>query len=125
MLVVARKTDVTKCPAHEKGTIDEGLDEVLICFEPVARKGDKVLCEDGSIDEIIEGDEDILIGGKPVACKGHKTAHGGVILTGCPRVFIGRPIRCLCKLAAADKRAAFIKYTVENKRKPFVLPDGE
>ncbi|MRG96366.1 PAAR domain-containing protein [Polyangium spumosum] len=125
MLIVARKTDITKCPAHAKGTIDEGYDEVLVCFEPVARKGDKVLCEDGSIDEIVEGDDEVLIGGEPVACKGHKTAHGGVILTGCPAVWIGRSLRGLCKIAAAEKRAAFIKYTVQNKRAPFILPTGE
>src|SRR5262245_30899114 len=106
MPVVARETDLTQCPAHSKGKIIEGLDEVLICHRPVARKGDKVRCKDGSIDVIIEGDVHVIIEGKPVACKGHKTAHGGVIVTGCPRVWIGRSVRCNCTASAAQRRAA-------------------
>jgi uncharacterized Zn-binding protein involved in type VI secretion len=122
MLVVARKTDLTKCPAHAKGKIKSGYDDVEICYEPVARKDDEVLCLDGTIDVIVEGDDTVIIGGKPVALKGHKTAHGGVILTGCPRVFIGRKVRHLCKIAAAEKRSAFIRYSIENKQAPFILP---
>jgi uncharacterized Zn-binding protein involved in type VI secretion len=122
MLVVARKTDLTKCPAHAKGKIQAGYEDVLICHEPVARQGDEVLCLDGTKDVIVEGDDSVLIGGKPVALKGHRTAHGGIILTGCPRVTIGQPLRGRCKLAAAENRTAFIKYSVRNKRAPFIVP---
>jgi uncharacterized Zn-binding protein involved in type VI secretion len=125
MLVVARKTDITRCPAHAKGKIVEGLDDVLVCFQPVALKGDKVLCEDGSVDVIVEGDDTVTIGGRAVACKGHKTAHGGVILTGCPRVLIGSGPRSICKKSAAQRRAAFIKYAVDRKPAPFIQPTVE
>jgi uncharacterized Zn-binding protein involved in type VI secretion len=110
MPVVARETDLTRCPAHAQGKIADGDGSVLVCFKPVARKGDKVLCKDGSIDVIIEGDATVMFGDKPVACKGHRTAHGGEILTGCPRVWIGQGIRGICKAKAAERRAAFIKY---------------
>ena len=120
MPVVARKTDRTSCPAHASGVIIEGVDEVLVCFKPVALKGDKILCKDGSIDEIIEGDPYVSIGGKPVARKGDATAHGGVITTGCPRVWIGRGIRITCKITAAHQRSAFIKYSPA-RRSPFIV----
>jgi len=125
MPVVARKTDATLCPAHGPGKIVEGLAEVLICFRPVARKGDEVRCRDGSTDVIVEGSSSVWIGGKPVAFKGHKTAHGGVILTGCPRVFIGLGLRNICKLRAARERAAFIRYLVQRRPVPFVTPTAE
>ncbi len=116
MPVVARQTDLTSCPVHAKGKIIDGDDKVLVCFKPVARKGDKVLCKDGSIDVILDGEATVLIGGGPVACKGDKTTHGGVIMTGCPRVWIGRSIRSICKANAAQRRAAFIKYVPPAKR---------
>lgn len=125
MPVVARKTDTTLCPAHGGGKITGGLDEVLICHKPVARKGDEVLCRDGSADVIVEGSSTVWIGGKQVALKGHRTQHGGVILTGCPRVFIDLGLRNICKLRAAKRRAAFIRYVVRKKVAPFVTPTAE
>jgi uncharacterized Zn-binding protein involved in type VI secretion len=125
MPVVARKTDRTQCPAHADGKIVEGLDEVLICHKPIARKGDHVKCRDGSVDAIIEGSATVFIGGKPVALKGHHTAHGGVIRTGCPRVFIDAGMRNICKLRAAHQRAAFIRYSVQKKRAPFITPTAD
>jgi uncharacterized Zn-binding protein involved in type VI secretion len=121
MPAVARETDKTTCPAHVKGEIIEGEATVLACFKPVARKFDKVRCRDGSIDVIIEGEASVMIGGRPVACKGHKTEHGGVIVTGCPRVMIGQGIKNICKRGAAQKRAAFIKYSPA-KKTPFITP---
>jgi uncharacterized Zn-binding protein involved in type VI secretion len=121
MPAVARKTDQTTCPAHAEGEIDEGDGTVLVCHEPVARKGDRVLCKDGSIDEIIEGIPAVFMGGVLVACKGHKTAHHGVITTGCPRVRIGEGLRDICKRSAARRGSAFIKY-VPKKNVPFVTP---
>jgi uncharacterized Zn-binding protein involved in type VI secretion len=105
--------------------ISEGLDDVLVCHKPVARKGDHVTCLTGTIDTIIDGGSGVLIGGKLVACKGDRTAHGGIILTGCPRVLIGLGLRHICKLRAAAMQAAFIKYTVRNRRGPFVSPTAE
>ena len=118
MPVIARETDLTSCPAHAEGEIIDGVDAVLVCFKPVARKGDKVRCKDGSIDTIVQGDVTVLIGGQPVACKGHKTAHDGRIETGCPRVWIGRKIRAICKMNAAQRRAAFIKYKNKKRKTP-------
>jgi uncharacterized Zn-binding protein involved in type VI secretion len=125
MPVVARKTDTTRCPEHGQGRIAHGLDEVLICFKPVARKGDAVLCQDGSADVIVEGCSTVWIGGRQVACKGHHTAHGAIISSGCPRVFIGVGLRDVCKLRAAAARTAFIRRTVRKRPVPLVTPAEE
>ena len=119
---IARVSDTTRCPAHAKGRITNGFDEVLICFEPVARLGDVILCEDGSVDVIAEASSSVWIGGKQVAHKGNKTAHGGVIATGCPRVSVGLGLRNICPLQAARARARFIRYYVKKKLVPFIAP---
>jgi uncharacterized Zn-binding protein involved in type VI secretion len=112
MPATARKSDLCSCPMHGSGVIiGPGLAEVLICHQPVVRKGDKVQCITGDIATIIEGCGDVIIGGQPVAKKGDHTDHGGVILTGCPRVYICQKIRGICKVNAARRRAAFIRYT--------------
>jgi uncharacterized Zn-binding protein involved in type VI secretion len=50
--------------------------------------GDMATCT-GPPDSIILGSSTVLIGGKMAARMGDQTAHGGVILVGCPTVFIG------------------------------------
>lgn len=122
MPVVARLLDLSRCPAHVGGVIITADPSVIVCFRPVARKGDKILCLDGSIDEILEGEETVIIGGQPVALKGDPTQHGGLLLTGCPRVFSGRGLRISCKIKAAKKRAAFIKYA-PGRKAPFLTQD--
>jgi uncharacterized Zn-binding protein involved in type VI secretion len=43
----------------------------------------------GPPDTIATGSGSVLIGGKPAARQGDSTAHGGVIVAGCPTVMIG------------------------------------
>lgn len=119
MPIVARFLDLTKCPAHGGGVIITGDLTVWVCFRPVARKGDKILCRTGDVDTILQGDETILIGGEPVACKGDPTEHGGIVLTGCPRVKLGGRYRISCVTGAAKKRSPFIRYN-PGRREAFI-----
>ncbi len=43
----------------------------------------------GPPDTIAQGSVTVLIGGQPAARMGDMTAHGGVIVVGCPTVLIG------------------------------------
>jgi uncharacterized Zn-binding protein involved in type VI secretion len=61
---------------------------VLIGGLPAARMGDMCTCT-GPPDTIAKGSATVLIGGQPAARMGDQTAHGGVIVVGCPTVLIG------------------------------------
>ena len=65
-----------------------GCPTVLIGGLPAARMGDMALCV-GPPDMIVKGSSTVLIGGQPAARMGDATAHGGVIVIGCPTVLIG------------------------------------
>ena len=65
-----------------------GCPTVLIGSLPAARVGDLCTCV-GPPDSIIMGSTTVLIGGMPAARMGDSTAHGGVIVIGCPTVIIG------------------------------------
>lgn len=65
-----------------------GCPTVLIGGLPAARMGDMALCV-GPSDMIVKGSSTVLIGGQPAARMGDATAHGGVIVIGCPTVLIG------------------------------------
>ncbi|WP_328286507.1 PAAR domain-containing protein [Methylocaldum szegediense] len=65
-----------------------GAPTVLIGSLPAARVGDMVTCV-GPPDTIAQGSVTVLIGGQPAARMGDMTAHGGVIVVGCPTVLIG------------------------------------
>lgn len=65
-----------------------GCPTVLIGGLPAARMGDMATCA-GPPDVIIMGSATVLIGGQPAARQGDTTAHGGVIVAGCPTVIIG------------------------------------
>jgi uncharacterized Zn-binding protein involved in type VI secretion len=125
MPAIARRTDFTRCLAHTEGEITGGDGTVFVCFEPVAREGDEIKCRDGSKDVILPGEGTVWMGGKPVACKGDRTAHGGVIATGCPRVLVGKGLRGKCKRAAADDGSTFIQYSIKRKRAPFLNPTAK
>ncbi|MCL6258872.1 PAAR domain-containing protein [Aquiflexum sp. TKW24L] len=92
----ARITDMHICPMVEPGPVPHvggpilpaGEPTVLIGGLPAARVGDKAVCV-GPPDTIIAGSGTVLIGGKPAARMGDSTAHGGVIILGCPTVIIG------------------------------------
>ena len=94
----ARITDFHTCPMitptlpplpHVGGPIvGPSNPTVLIGKMPAATLGDSCLCV-GPLDTIIQGSSNVFIGKKPAARMGDKTAHGGVISTGCPSVIIG------------------------------------
>ena len=90
----ARITDMHTCPMaegpvpHVGGPVIAGEPTVLIGGLPAARVGDMVTCA-GPPDTIATGAETVIIGGMSAARMGDSTAHGGVIVGGCPTVFIG------------------------------------
>ncbi|MFT3867629.1 MAG: PAAR domain-containing protein [Nibricoccus sp.] len=61
---------------------------VLIGGQPAARVSDKLTCM-GPPDTIVKGSFVVPIGRKPAARMTDTTAHGGVIVAGCPTVLIG------------------------------------
>lgn len=90
----ARLTDMHTCPMftgpvpHVGGPIvGPGAPTVLIGNIPAACVGDMVTCV-GPPDVIAMGSVKVLIGGRPAARMGDPTAHGGVIVLGCPTVLI-------------------------------------
>lgn len=96
MPLAARITDMHTCPMpnpngvpHVGGPIlPAGEPTVLIGGLPAARLGDMATCA-GPPDTIIAGSASVMIGGMPAARMGDSTAHGGVIVIGCPTVLIG------------------------------------
>jgi uncharacterized Zn-binding protein involved in type VI secretion len=61
---------------------------VITCAMPQARVMDMATCV-GPPDLIVKGSATVLVGGMPAARMTDMTAHGGVIVTGCPTVLIG------------------------------------
>jgi uncharacterized Zn-binding protein involved in type VI secretion len=91
----ARVTDMHACPMatalvpHVGGPIiPPCCPTVIVGGMPQARIGDTALCT-GPLDIIVKGSATVLVGGMPAARIGDQTAHGGVIVTGCPTVLIG------------------------------------
>ena len=91
----ARVSDMHTCPMsdgpkpHVGGPIlPPGCPTVLIGGLPAARVGDMATCV-GPPDSIVIGSMTVMIGGMPAARMGDNTAHGGVIVLGCPTVQIG------------------------------------
>jgi uncharacterized Zn-binding protein involved in type VI secretion len=90
----ARVSDMHTCPMfngpvpHVGGPIlPPGAVTVLIGGLPAARVGDLCTCV-GPPDSIIMGSTKVLINNMPAARMGDSTAHGGVIVAGCPTVMI-------------------------------------
>ena len=95
MKPAARVGDMHTCPMfngpvpHVGGPIlPPGEPTVLIGMMPAARVGDMCTCV-GPPDVIAMGSGTVLIGMMPAARMGDVTAHGGVIVVGCPTVLIG------------------------------------
>ena len=95
MPFAARVTDMHVCPMvtvlvpHVGGPIlPPGCPTCLIGFLPAARVGDMAVCV-GPPDVIVLGSFTVMIGSMPAARMGDMTAHGGVIVMGCPTVMIG------------------------------------
>lgn len=94
MPLAARVGDMHVCPMvtgtvpHVGGPVlPPGCPTVLIAGQPAARVGDMLTCS-GPPDSIIMGSSTVMIGGMPAARIGDSTAHGGVIVAGCPTVNI-------------------------------------
>ena len=95
MPLAARLTDMHTCPMvtgvvpHVGGPILPACcPTVIIGGLPAARVGDMALCV-GPPDVIVKGSTTVMVGSKPAARMGDTTAHGGVIVLGCPTVMIG------------------------------------
>jgi len=109
----ARIGDMHTCPLvdpgpkpHVGGPIVTGEVTVLIGGVPAARSGDTAICI-GPPDTIAQGSPTVLIGHKPAARQGDMTAHGGVIVIGCPTVLIGSAAPTATLAAAAAVGAPF------------------
>lgn len=95
MPFAARVSDMHTCPMvtgvvpHVGGPIlPPACVTVMIGFLPAARIGDMATCV-GPPDVIASGSATVVIGGVPAARVGDMTAHGGVIVAGCPTVIVG------------------------------------
>lgn len=94
-LMAARVGDPHICPMidgvkpHVGGPIlGPGVPTVMIAGMPAAIVTDKCTCA-GAPDVIAKGSATVLIGGKPAVRMMDLTAHGGMIIMGCPTVTIG------------------------------------
>jgi|ERR1700722_18388371 uncharacterized Zn-binding protein involved in type VI secretion len=116
----ARITDMHTCPMvtgivpHVGGPIlPPGCPTVLIGMLPAARVSDMLTCV-GPPDVIVKGSPTVLIGNLMAARMGDQTAHGGVIVLGCPTVMIGESgsgvslsVEPKCSQEAASGGSAF------------------
>lgn len=94
----ARIGDMHVCPMVTPGVppiphvggpiLPPGCPTVLIAGQPAARATDMCVCV-GPPDTIAMGSPTVLIGNLMAARMGDPTAHGGVIVLGCPTVMIG------------------------------------
>lgn len=74
---------------HVGGPIlSPGAPTVMVGYLPAARVSDTAVCV-GPPDVIVKGSTSVMIGFLPAARMGDQTAHGGVIVMGCPTVMIG------------------------------------
>ena len=88
-------TDMHTCPMvtglvpHVGGPIiPPRCPTVIIGAMPAARITDMAICV-GPPDVIVKASTTVMIGYLPAARIGDMTAHGGVIVTGCPTVIVG------------------------------------
>jgi uncharacterized Zn-binding protein involved in type VI secretion len=90
MPLAARISDRHTCPvaAHEGGPATSGEPTVIVGHRPAARVGDTLACKHAS-DTIVAGERSVQIGFRDAARLGDATAHGGVVVAGCPTVIIG------------------------------------
>ncbi len=94
-LPAARVSDMHTCPMvtgvvpHVGGPIlPPGAITTLIANLPAATATNMCTCV-GPPDVIAKGSATVLISNLPAARMGDMTAHGGVIVVGCPTVLIG------------------------------------
>lgn len=95
MPAAARVSDPQVCtvllPAPHVGGLVQppGVTTVLIGSKPAATQTTPCACLLGPPNFIKSGSTTVKIGNKAAARAGDPTAHGGVILLGCPTVLIG------------------------------------
>lgn len=112
----ARLTDMHTCPAatgpvpHVGGPINGPCSpNVIVGGLPAARVTDMAVCV-GPPDTITKGSPTVFINGLPAARIGDSTAHGGVIVVGCPTVIIGETGQGSVLRLAAQAGAPFCKH---------------
>lgn len=98
-LPAARVGDMHVCPMQTPAVVPiphvggpvlpAGAPNVLIGGMPAATVGTMCLCATGPPDVIIKGSFTVMIGGRPAARMTDMTAHGGMVVMGCPNVLIG------------------------------------
>lgn len=98
MKPAARMGDMHTCPMVTPGTppiphvggpvSGPCVPTVIVGGLPAATVGDMCVCV-GPPDSIAMGSGSVVINYKPAARMGDSTAHGGVIVAGCPSVLIG------------------------------------
>jgi uncharacterized Zn-binding protein involved in type VI secretion len=128
----ARISDRHKCPAakHAGGPIISGEGSVLIGFQPAARVGDAASCK-GPTDAVAAGEDTVIIRYQPAARLGDPTAHGGVIVSGCQTVIIGRSTQSETLVAAAGDGVPFceecerIRQAEERRKESEEEDEGE
>lgn len=91
----ARISDMHTCPMVNPGPVPHvggpdisGSPDVIVGYMPQARVGDTLICVP-AVDSIAKGSPTVLVNGRMAARIGDSTAHGGVIVAGCPTVLIG------------------------------------
>lgn len=99
MMPAARVLDMHMCPMqtpapvpipHVGGAVlpAPAPPTVLIGGMPAATVGQQCLCV-GPPDVIVGCSKTVLVNKRPLARMGDATAHGGVIVAGCPTVLVG------------------------------------
>ena len=95
-MLAARITDMHTCPCVSPGPVPHVGGPILTPGGPTvvigglfaATVGSSCVCV-GPPDSVVKGSATVMICGKPAARMGDSTAHGGVIVAGCPTVIIG------------------------------------
>ncbi len=95
MAAAARATDTHTCPMANGPTphvggplLPGGNSSVFIGGLPASIVGDSCICT-GPTDALVAGSSSVFIAGSPAVRMGDTTAHGGVVVVGCPTVIIG------------------------------------
>lgn len=129
MPAAARISDMHTCPMvnpgpvpHVGGPISSGCGTVKIGYMPAARVGDSAVCVPAT-DTISQGASNVMIGGMPAARLGDSTAHGGVVVAGCPTVIIGTSAQSVVLKAAAALGTPFCEEC-EKARKQMEQEQG-
>lgn len=131
----ARFSDMHVCPLvtgevpHVGGPILTGEPTVLVEFMPAARVSDTAVCV-GPTDVIVKGSPTVFIGYQLAARLGDQTAHGGVIVMGCPTVLIGESgsggfggANTPCGDAAAQAKEARVAMWRRHIAKEYGVPE--